>query len=194
MLRLAAVLLTAAFGVHELRYLLAYGDDAQRTLAYSGHGYLSAVAGVLGLLIAVALAGGVLRAARARPRQSTISVRARTVWPRATAALLVIYTSQELVEGMLSPGHPAGLPGVLGGGGWLVVPLAALGGAAVTACVQVARLAERSRPGIVLPPVWHVLGAAAVPRFAAEPRAFPSGRLLASNLAGRGPPPLPRPH
>ena len=39
-LRVTAFLLVAALGVHELRYVLAYGGRASDELAHQGHGYL----------------------------------------------------------------------------------------------------------------------------------------------------------
>ncbi len=43
--------------------------------------------------------------------------------------LAAIYSGQELLEGMLTAGHPPGVEGVLGHGGWLMVPLSvAVGG------------------------------------------------------------------
>jgi hypothetical protein len=40
------------------------------------------------------------------------------------ATLMLIYASQELVEGLFATGHPGGLIGVFGAGGWWSVPLA----------------------------------------------------------------------
>jgi hypothetical protein len=41
-------------------------------------------------------------------------------------ALFAVFSAQELTEGALSAGHPDGLTGVFGQGGWLAVPLALL--------------------------------------------------------------------
>jgi hypothetical protein len=45
--------------------------------------------------------------------------------------LVAIYAAQELLEGLLSTGHPDGLAGVFGGGGWWSVPIAVAFGAAI---------------------------------------------------------------
>ena len=39
-LRLAALIASAALGLHESRYLLAYGGDSGEQLARQGHAYL----------------------------------------------------------------------------------------------------------------------------------------------------------
>jgi hypothetical protein len=39
-------------------------------------------------------------------------------------ALVAAYCAQELLEGILASGHPAGLAGVFGDGGWTAIPLA----------------------------------------------------------------------
>lgn len=70
------------------------------------------------------------------------------VWPAATAALLAVYFSQELAEGVLSSAHPDGITGVLRDGGWVVAPLAGALGALVAIAVKtVQRLAEAPPPG-----------------------------------------------
>src|SRR5215216_41129 len=119
-----ALLLAGALGVHELRYLLAFGGGAQSALAAHGHGYLALLAPSLSLLTALGLAVGLVRAAAAPSARSSAFVRVCRLWPAASVALLAIYVSQELLEGLLAPGHPTGWAGVFGSGGWLAVPLA----------------------------------------------------------------------
>src|SRR4051812_39202267 len=49
-LRFAALLSVAALLLHEIRYLVGFGDRAGQTLADRGHGYLS-IAGVLAIVM-----------------------------------------------------------------------------------------------------------------------------------------------
>jgi hypothetical protein len=121
--------------VHELRYLVGYGGEAGGALARQGHGYLDAVTAGVGLALVAALAG--LLAALVRGAGPQLPARPwRVRWLAASAALLAAYTVQELVEGALSPGHPAGLAGVAGHGGWIAVALALAIGAAVAAVLR----------------------------------------------------------
>jgi hypothetical protein len=100
--------------------------------------------------------------------------------------LFALYSCQELLEGMLSTGHPGGLAGVTGNGGWWALPLAFACGAIVAAALRGARAAIRwaasrrrraatshGRPAPVLRPARIAL-----------PRPVP----LAGAAAGRAPP------
>jgi hypothetical protein len=186
-LRVSALLLVGALGVHELRYLLAYGERSGAALAEHGHGYLSLVAPLVGVCLAAVVGQLIARAAGGAPTASPAGLRLRRVWPAATAALLALYASQELLEGLLSSGHPSGWEGVFGGGGILAAPLAALFGGLVALCVRVARAVERAGP-LGVPITW--LRIAAAPEWIqrhAPPTRSP-GCVLAHHLAGRGPP------
>ena len=55
----------AALGVHELRYRLAYGSQADSALASQGHGYLDSLAPWLVLLLGLAFGTVLVRAAGA---------------------------------------------------------------------------------------------------------------------------------
>src|SRR5947209_3221699 len=58
--RLAALLAVASFGVHQLRFVLAYGAGTTRALAHEGHAYLSIVAPLslaAGLVVALVMRG-----------------------------------------------------------------------------------------------------------------------------------------
>jgi len=181
----AAFLLVGTLGVHELRYRLAYGGNAHEVLVHEGHGYLDAVAPLVGLLTAFALARLLVRTAAhvaARTRQP----RLRVMWPACSAALFGLYSSQELLEGFLFEGHPSGWTGVMGGGGWIALPLALAIGAVLAAALRVARAVERRT---VVPALlrWRP----APPAGCARPAQASSplmGRLLSAALAGRGPP------
>lgn len=189
-LRCFALLGAGGFALHELRYVLAYGDASGAVLRAQGHAYLDAVAAVVALAL-VAACAGLLAAVLRRRGATTTAPRWRSRWPLASGALLGVYAAQELVEGALSPGHPAGLVGVFGHGGWIAVPLALLLGALVAALLRgadavLARFA-------VAPPRLRIPRA---PRLA-RPRAPLSVRLrpaaaLAGPGAGRAPPLLGR--
>ena len=162
-LRCFALLGAGAIGLHELRYLIGYGADAGHALAAQGHGYLDAITATVALALVAALA--VLIAAVVRggvPAAAPTQRRWRVRWLAASGALLVVFVAQELVEGALSPGHPAGLAGVAGNGGWIAVPLALAIGAVVAALLRgaeavIARFAASPRrprlraPRIALP-------------------------------------------
>ena len=66
-------------------------------------------------------------------------LRLRRLWPLASAGLLAIFTAQELVEGLRNGGHPAGVHGVVGHGGWIAVPLAIVLAGLVAGAAVVAR-------------------------------------------------------
>ena len=168
--------------VHDLRYRIAFGDDAPNALAAQGHGYLTAVAPLLAVVGMVALASFVQRLAGgpAAPR-----ARRASIWLAMAGGLLAVFCLQEMLEGLLSTGRPDGLDGIFGQGGWLAVPLsmAVAGvGLLVVRLVGVARfrgVATRLvRTLFVAAPVRGSL--ALVPRRRA---------VLARHLAGRSPPP-----
>jgi hypothetical protein len=185
-----ALLPLAALAVHQLRYGLAFGADAQERLALEGHGYLGSLEAVAVMLCAVAFGSFLTRLAGAwcgKPgdaggrRHGTLKL-----WAAAALALVVIYSGQELLEGMLAAGHPPGVEGVLGHGGWLMTPLSiAIGGLlalllrgaeAVLAAVRRARAAR---------PLTSVAALAPVRRAFVAARRRPA---LAGAAAGRAPP------
>lgn len=180
-------MLAGALGVHGLRYLLAFGDEADAALAH-GHGYLALLTPLLGTLIALGLAVGLIRVAAAASVHSGAFVRVRRLWPAASTALLAIYAGHELVEGLLAPGHPIGLAGVFGSGGWVAVPLAFGFGAVVALGLRVSRAVRSARP-LRIAAVRLALPTAAI-HLTAPPVDAPrrSGGLLAEHLAGRAPP------
>ena len=102
------------------------------------------------------------------------------------AALLALYSCQELLEGMLSSGHPGGFDGVFGDGGWWAVPLSLACGFVIAAALRGARAALR----------WaaarHRRPQASYGRPAPAPRprrlALPRPVPLAGAAAGRAPP------
>jgi hypothetical protein len=134
MARTAALIALGAFVVHQLRYLAGYGDAAGSELARQGHGYLTGALPILAAFLLSAVAAGLLRAALGRhsvPPAGRPGRRRDTVGRRAglfAAAIIVVFCSQESLEGALSAGHPGGLGAVLAQGGWVALPLALLVG------------------------------------------------------------------
>ena len=142
--RVASLLSLGSLAVHELRYLLAYGDRAGHALAQQGHGYLSDLGGALtalglGGLLATLFAGALLpQARRARGSRSAAFGRAAALYALALAATFCV---QELAEGALAAGHPEGLAAILANGGWVAIPLALAAGALCSlACLALAEI------------------------------------------------------
>jgi hypothetical protein len=149
-----ALLPPAAFVVHQLRYQLAFGSGTSVELRRSGHSYLHSVAPWL--VLAIALAVGCLLKALGDAFRGQTSARRFTVsftglWAGCVAALLAIFVCQELLEGLLLTGHPAGVRGLFGYGGWWAIPVAACVGLVLAAVFHGARwaveeISRRRRP------------------------------------------------
>jgi hypothetical protein len=122
-----ALLPPAAFAVHQLRYLFAYGGAAGVELQRTGHSYLHSVVPWLVMLIALTV-GCFLRAVgRAFSGQTSLarfSISLTGLWLACSAALVAIFAGQEFLEGLFATGHPAGLAGIFGYGGWWAIPAA----------------------------------------------------------------------
>ncbi len=165
----AGVVPIAAFAVHQLRYLLAFGGGAGAELQRQGHSYLHSA--VPWLVLALALTGGAFLSSlgRALAGQRTVvryGISLLGLWLACTTCLVAIYSGQELLEGLFATGHPAGLAGVFGAGGWWAVPAAACVGLVLAALLHGAR--------------W-LLGEVAARRLAGLPRgARPRGAPPAS--------------
>jgi hypothetical protein len=189
--RAAALMPAAVLTVHQLRYLLAFGGNADGKLAEQGHAYLGAVAPAAAMLVAIAV--GVLIAGLARARRDGAAPEASRGLSFTSLALLVavsllgIYAAQELAEGALVAGHPGGLVGVFGSGGWWALPLSLALGALVALALRAADAALR----------WAASRArraraqARAPRRSRRPAPFfvPQQAPLATAAAGRAPPP-----
>jgi hypothetical protein len=185
-----ALVPAAALAVHQLRFLLAFGGNAGVALARQGHSYLHSLVPWIVLLIGVAAGaflwalGRAMAGQRSAPRY-TLSLAA--LWVVCSACLLAIYVTQELLEGLLVTGHPAGLAGAFGYGGWWSIPAAVCVGLVLAAVFHGARwvldeVAQRCD---------RVVGAAS-PR-SATPLCAPDVVLprlspLAEGRSGRGPP------
>jgi hypothetical protein len=185
----AAAVPAAALAVHQLRFLLAFGAGASAQLARQGHSYLHSLVPWILLLVGIAV-GGFLRALgralggqRSVPR-FTLSLAA--LWAVCAACLLAIYVSQELLEGLLATGHPAGLTGIFGYGGWWSVPAAACVGLVLAAMFYgTSRVLDKVA-------VRHAGTVHAAPRPIAPRRLvdlrFPRLAPIAGGWSDRGPP------
>lgn len=157
-------------------------------LQRQGHSYLHSVAPWIVLLIAVS-AGILLRAlgrafgGRASVPRDTLSFTA--LWLLCSASLVAIYGSQEFLEGLFATGHPAGLVGIFGYGGWWAVPAALAVGLVLAAIFHGFQWALR-QVGERQPRLGSVRRSFVV----AVPRAVPVPRLapLADGWSDRGPP------
>ncbi len=185
-----ALLPAAALAVHQLRYLLAYGSAAGVELQRQGHSYLHSVVPWIVLVVALVVGGFLLALGRAFSGQTSLSrfsLSFTALWLVCTVALVAIYCCQEFLEGLFATGHPAGLVGIFGFGGWWAIPAAACVGLVLAAVFHGARwvleeVAERfhrtsrrrrhAALRLLRPPI--------VPR----PRLAP----LAHGWSGRGPP------
>ena len=117
----------AAFAVHQLRYLLAYGGHAGAELTDTGHSYLHSV--VPWIVASVGLSVGGFLWALGRVLAGRRSAPARTgsfvgLWLVCALCLVAIFCTQELLEGLLATGHPGGFAGIFGYGGWWAIPAA----------------------------------------------------------------------
>jgi hypothetical protein len=159
-----ALLPPAAFAVHQLRYMLAFGSSAGIELQRTGHSYLHSVVPWLILLIALAAGGFLGAVGRAFAGHTSLpryTLSFAALWLTCSACLVAIFVCQELLEGLFLTGHPAGLVGVFGFGGWWSIPaslciglvLAALFHGARWALVEVARRRLAGRPGRIGPPL-----------------------------------------
>lgn len=185
-LRLAAVLALGAFCLHQLRYLIAFGDSSSAELARQGHSYMADALPILVVFGLSALLATVIRGRYWRGHSQAPLLR-RT--PRFALALLAIFVTQESVEGLLAAGHAEGLAAVFAAGGWVVLPLALLLGTLAALVVralegiEVALAARRSTPRLPRAPRVRGRARVASPRLALH-------SPLAFGLARRPPPPL----
>jgi hypothetical protein len=186
----SALVPAAALAVHQLRFMWAFGAGARAELARQGHSYLHSLVPWIVLLIGVAVGGFLWALGRAMGGQRSVSRRTLSfvaLWAICSACLVAIYVAQEFLEGLFATGHPGGLAGIFGYGGWWSIPAAACVGLVLAAAFHGARrvldeVAQRiagntahraPRPATPLRPCDALL-----------PRLAP----LAEGRSGRGPP------
>jgi hypothetical protein len=184
-----ALMPAAAFAVHQLRYWLAYGDRAGAVLARQGHAYLHSLAPWLVLLLAIAV-GIFLRAlGRAFGGHRSIQRYALSfvaLWAACAAGLVAVYASQELLESLLASGHPAGLAGIFGYGGWWSIPASVCIGLVLAAFLHGARWVLRvtAERHTRRPAGRRRVTGLRLPHGVLVPRPAP----VAAGWSGRGPP------
>jgi hypothetical protein len=186
----AALVPAAALVVHQLRFVLAFGSSAGAELARQGHSYLHSVVPWIVLLIGVAIGGflwGLGRALAGQRSAARYTLSLATLWVVCSVCLVAIYVTQEFLEGLFATGHPGGLAGIFGYGGWWSIPAAACVGVVLAAIFHGARwvLNEVSERCIAAPRRTTArIFAASTPSDAVLPRLAP----LAEGWSGRGPP------
>lgn len=170
-----------AFVVHQLRYSLAYGPQAGTQLSNQGHAYLGSL--VPWLVLATAGALGIKLAQIAAARRARVVPPFVIVWATSAVALVAIYAAQEALEGVLAQGHPGGVAGVFGHGGWWSLPVAVVVALGIAVLVRVGAALENAvvrRARVTLAPEARSL----------RPRTLllVAPRPLALLAAGRAPP------
>jgi hypothetical protein len=123
----AGLIPVAAFAVHQLRFLLAFGGGAGAELKETGHSYFHSV--VPWIMLVVGLSVGAFlwslgQAASGRRAASSRRLSFLKLWLVCAACLLAIYCTQETLEGLFATGHPTGIEGIFGFGGLWSIPSA----------------------------------------------------------------------
>ncbi len=129
----------AALAVHELRFWLAFGSGANVELARQGHAYLHSL--VPWIVLLLGLGAGAFLFALGRALGGHRSVRRyalsfTALWLVCSLCLVGIYVAQEFLEGLFATGHPAGLVGIFGYGGWWSIPAAVCVGLVLAAVFE----------------------------------------------------------
>jgi hypothetical protein len=186
----AVLVPAAALAVHQLRFMLAFGGHSGAVLARQGHAYLHSWVPWIMLMIGVAVGGflwAIGRALAGNRSATRYALSLMALWMVCAACLVAIYVTQEFLEGLFATGHPAGLAGIFGYGGWWCVPAALAVGLVLAAIFHGARwvldeVAQRVA-GVL---VGRALGPPppSRPRNSWLPRLSP----LADGWSGRGPP------
>jgi hypothetical protein len=187
-----ALLPPAAFAVHQLRYYLAYGPAAGAELQRTGHSYLHSVVPWIVLLIALVCGGFLTVLGRALAGHRSVPRFCASLlglWLACSACLVAIFATQELLEGLFATGHPTGLVGIFGFGGWWSIPAALCVGLVLAALFHGARwvldeVAQRCARAQARPAVR--VASSRRPSDAVVRRLAP----LAEGFSGRGPPVL----
>jgi hypothetical protein len=147
--RVAAVLALGGLALHELRYMLGYGGEADAALAHQGHGYMEPLVPTL-IALCVALIAAALLAPLLGWTAPSRGGGALRRAPLYAGVLLGVFWAQELAEAALTAAHPGALEALVGHGGWIAIPLAALLGPAAAAATRgldrVERRLARGRP------------------------------------------------
>jgi hypothetical protein len=184
-----AVLPAAAFAVHQLRYVLAFGDGAGAELQRQGHSYLHSLVPWIVLLLGLTAGaflsalGRALQGQRSLPR---FGLSLMALWMVCALCLVAIYAVQELLEGMFLGGHPPGLTGIFGYGGLWSIPAALCVGLVLSALLHGARWVLDEVAARCAPPAIPSRSPTAAARAAAV--AVPRRPPVAAGWSDRGPP------
>ncbi len=179
---MAALMGAGTFAVHQLRFALTFRHGTGDPMAMRGHGYLVPVAPVLVGLLLLAFAVGLARMARGATDPAP---QVRRLWAGTSASLFAVYCGQESVEGMLTAGHPAGLQGVVGHGGWVALPLALAVGLAIALIMRGAAAASTL---VAAGAPWRAPDCSSPEQAVLPPWIARTTCAGARNLAARGPP------
>jgi hypothetical protein len=142
------------------------------------------------LLLAVAIGSFLLALGRAFGGRRSVpryTLSVATLWLLCTAALVAIYVCQEFLEGLFATGHPGGLAGIFGSGGWWSIPAAAAVGLVLTVAFHGARRVLQAVADRCTPPAARtsrVPGRIRVRRAPLLHKLVP----LVDGWSGRGPP------
>ncbi|WP_146175349.1 hypothetical protein [Paraconexibacter algicola] len=187
LIRLYALLVLGSLALHEVRYALPSGQALEASHG-GGHGYLALVSPLVGMVAALVLATGVLRAAAAASTTPASVLRVARLWPLLSAGVFGLYAGQELLEGALAHHHPERFAAVFGSGGWMAMPTAIAIGAALAFTVRIADAAVRkARDAGAIALEIRLVPAAPALRFAFRDVVVPRAAPL-RHRAGRGPP------
>lgn len=185
-----ALMPAAALLVHQLRFQLAFGGQAGLELARQGHSYLHSLAPWIVILISLAAGGFVRSLGRAMAGQRSLpryTISFLGLWLACSVCLVALYATQELLEGFFAVGHPDGLAGVFGYGGWWAIPAALCVGLVLAAICHGARwVLDEVALRCSRPRARPATAASLTPR----PAVVALVRLspLAGGWSGRGPP------
>src|SRR3954453_4734018 len=113
-MRALPLLAAAGVAVHQLRYAIAYGNDAPHALAAHNHGYFGFALPAVATVFVIALAAVLIRIARGRADHPGRRTPLLALWLCCALALGTFYGVQESLEGA----------GALAGGGWIGFALA----------------------------------------------------------------------
>jgi hypothetical protein len=187
----AGLVPVAAFAVHQLRFLLAFGSGAGAELRETGHSYLHSVVPWIMLLVGLSVGTFLWSLGQSAAGKRSASRRGHSflnLWLVCASCLLAIYCTQEFLEGLFATGHPTGIEGIFGFGGLWAIPSATgiglvlatvMHGASWTLAQVSSRCGRlREAPARRVPSVERP---SEVVRTCAEP--------LVRGWSGRGPPP-----
>lgn len=186
----AAMMPAGAFAVHQLRYWLAFGSHAGVELADQGHSYLHSVVPWIVLLIGLSVGAFLLALGRALGGRCSVpryTLSFAALWLICAACLVGIYMTQEFLEGLFATGHPGGLVGIFGYGGWWSIPAALAVGLVLAAAFHGARRVLRTVAERCAQRVTITRRRRAVLRLRHEVM-LPPLAPLADGWSGRGPP------